>query len=397
MLNTDLHKSKSAATSCAKQQPRSMSKSEFVNNLSGALPKRDLNVKYLSAIYQSIASRPIAICEDVTTKTPADNLHKHLESFLNNAKSANALLRGFAVHDFKFVCFKAFAQKEYDGAIKSAARDVTRKITMKTWHLFHSFLNAGLDMAYLDPTGLELSVDLVKYMLSLTVCLELPIERRAFLAQLGRLKQLKRAIDSPADLIKTEARIPEDDERCQSLEQSCISSDKGKLESLGQINQLVHDLSTRVKTDSANRDAMKTAVAQLKGGDSLLSDPTRSFIRLGDLVKQANTTGRYVDYRFFLFSDILIYAKRIPKTKLYKVHEGLPLLQMKIVDWFPPETKDGSRTFQVFHPLKKVMVLCEHDDERRSWVASLRTAIENELHRNVAIEAARMAAAYPKS
>ena len=65
---------------------------------------------------------------------------------------------------------------------------------------------------------------------------------------------------------------------------------------------------------------------------------------------------------------------------------------MKIVDWFPPETKDGKITFQVFHPRKKVMVLCSDEVEKKSWVESLRSAIYEELQRKVAIEAGRVAA-----
>lgn len=392
MLNTDLHKMNSPSTSCSKFQPKKMSKSEFLSNLRGVLPKQDLNATYLSAVYESIASRPIVMLEEDTTHMSSTNdLHMHFESLMKNAKSADALLRGVSIHEYRFVVFQDFAQQEYDGAAKSAARDLTGKLMMKTWHLIHGLLNAGLDIAYLDSKGLELSVDLLKYMLSLTVCLELPIERAAFLAQLGRFQQFKKGRASSGGLT-TNRESAKNEEWFQTIEQSCISNDKGKLESLGQINQLVQHLSLHISADEKNRDAMKIAVGQLKNADFLLNDPNRTFIRQDDLVKQAKSTGRCVGYRFFLFSDMLVYAKRIPKTQHYKVHEELQLLQMKIVDWFPPETKDGNRAFQVFHPCKKVMILCADNDEKRSWVELLRSAIDSELHRKVAVEAARMVA-----
>lgn len=393
MLNTDLHKSKSPFSSCSKQQPKKMSQSEFVSNLRGVLLKQDWNAGFLSTVYASIASCPIVMREEESNHALGSNdLSMQLESLIKNAKSADALLRGFSVHEYRFIGLKEFAEQEYDGASKSAERDVTRKMMKKTWHLFHGLINAGLDLAYLDVTGLELFLDLLKYMLSMAVCLELPIERAAFLAQLVRFQQITNANASAVGGTATNSDCSTSEEWSQSIDSSCVSNDKGKLESLGRIRQLVQELSLGATTDALRRNSMKAAVGQLKNAEFLLSDPNRTFVRQADLVKQANTTGRYVQYRFILFSDVLIYAKRIAKTQQYKAHEELPLLQMKIVDWFPPESKDGNRAFQVFHPCKKVMVVCADSDEKRSWVESLRSAIESELHRKVAVEAARIVA-----
>jgi hypothetical protein len=67
---------------------------------------------------------------------------------------------------------------------------------------------------------------------------------------------------------------------------------------------------------------------------------------------------------------------------------------MKVVDWFPPEfKKESKRAFQIYHPRKKFMIFGSSHEERKSWVTDIRSAIDKELERKVAIEAARMAAA----
>jgi hypothetical protein len=55
--------------------------------------------------------------------------------------------------------------------------------------------------------------------------------------------------------------------------------------------------------------------------------------------------------------------------------------------------KESKRAFQIFHPRKNLLVLCASKEERASWVNAIRTAVDQELERKVAIEAARMAAA----
>jgi hypothetical protein len=112
------------------------------------------------------------------------------------------------------------------------------------------------------------------------------------------------------------------------------------------------------------------------------------------MLKRSNRSGRCTEYRFFLFSDVLIYAKKIPGSEKYRIHEELPLILMKVVDWFPPEMKkESKRAIQIFHPRKKFLAFCSSIEERRSWVADLRESINKELERKVAIEGARKAAA----
>lgn len=392
MLNTDLHKSKSPHGSCIQPSKlKKMSKPEFVSNLRGVLRDKDMKTKYFLKIYDSIASRPI-VMREVNPENASSryyDVRAGLQALIKNEKSADALLRGLAIHEYRFSTLEDYAHQLYDGALRNAARDLTRNLLMKVWHFFHSLINTSLDVAYMDKTGTELSIDLLKYMLSLTVCLELPIERKAFLSQLGRMRRLKRMKSSSKCGQFGQFDNASTDELYENVENGDISNDKGKLQSLGQVNQLMLSLSFDNGTEETK--AMKSAVGQLKNAAFLLTDPSRTFVRQDDLVKQANTTGRRVEYRFFLFSDMLIYAKQISKSAFFKVHEELPLFQMKVVDWFPPNTKDGHRRFNIFHPRKKVVVLCDSREEKRVWVDAIRSAIDKEVKRKVIMEQARSA------
>jgi PH domain len=129
-------------------------------------------------------------------------------------------------------------------------------------------------------------------------------------------------------------------------------------------------------------------------GKQVSTHPTRTFVRQGDMLKKSNRSGRCVEYRFYLFSDVLIYAKKQSSFQKFRIHEELPLILMKVVDWFPPDQKKEARLgIQFYHPRKKFVAFCSSQDERKSWVSDIRKSIDKELERKVAIEGARKAAA----
>jgi hypothetical protein len=177
---------------------------------------------------------------------------------------------------------------------------------------------------------------------------------------------------------------------------SVATMDKNRLIALKLIDELVVDmtLNRSSNVDDQGRKTTREAVQCLANAEYLLNDPTRYFIRTGNLWKRSNRSGRLVKYRFLLFSDLLIYAKSIPHSSYFKIHEELPLLLMKVVDWFPPEQKkEAKKGFQIYHPRKSFLVYCANRDERNSWVAAIRAAIDKEVSRKVAMEGARKAAA----
>eukprot|EP00535_Pseudo-nitzschia_heimii_P010479 CAMPEP_0197194342 /NCGR_PEP_ID=MMETSP1423-20130617/29079_1 /TAXON_ID=476441 /ORGANISM="Pseudo-nitzschia heimii, Strain UNC1101" /LENGTH=171 /DNA_ID=CAMNT_0042647757 /DNA_START=28 /DNA_END=539 /DNA_ORIENTATION=+ len=158
--------------------------------------------------------------------------------------------------------------------------------------------------------------------------------------------------------------------------------------------------------EAAERKIIRNITRRIENAEYLSNDPTRRFLREGYVTKRSNRSRRDVEYRFFLFSDLLIYAKKVKPSHSrsrsslqspaqYRIHEELPLILMKVVDWFPPDLKkeDSKRAIQFYHPRKNFFVLCSDHEERKSWVTDIRQAIDKELERRVAIETARKAAA----
>jgi hypothetical protein len=63
---------------------------------------------------------------------------------------------------------------------------------------------------------------------------------------------------------------------------------------------------------------------RLQGNGFRVLDGVRTFIREGDLLKTCRS-GKKVLYRFFLFSDMLVYAHSTPGSEEYKVFFNLQL------------------------------------------------------------------------
>jgi hypothetical protein len=348
----------------------------------------DINLEYMSSIYDSIEAHPIAMHDGEVGDSATADRHKTLHGMLNNARTADTLLRGLAVHDFKFASIEDFTTSlEYTG--QDALSDLTRSCVAKTWHQWYGVVNTGLETAHLDPQGMESAVEILMYALSVTVCLDMPTERAAFMSQLGRLKafeerRLGRWVTSP------DHKSFHDDDWYLELEQACAGTPEQKLWVLQKIDMWMSSLQSAFQMDVKNKVGMTKAVSKLKDGDYLLHDPGRSFLRDADLVKKSGRSGRLTEYRFFLFSDVLLYANKDADGR-YTVHEELPLHLMKVVDWFPPSQKNKNVSFEIHHPRKKFQVVCSSGEERKSWVQDIRSAIKREIVRKMKIEAARLA------
>jgi hypothetical protein len=385
MLNTDLHKSCRESRKTIKR----MTKVEFISNLKGVAQGEDINRDYLSVAFDSIAADPIAMHDsNLMGKSASEDRQRTLQDMLNNVRSGDALLRGLAVHDFNFASIGDFAASlEYKG--QDALSDLTRSCVAKTWHQWHGVVNTGLETAHLDPQGMEPCVEILLYALSITTLLDMPTERAAFLAQLGRLKAFEER--RHGRWVTTHEQLFHNEDWYLKLEQACAGTKARKLWALREIRTWMVSLQSALQVDVQNKVEMARAVLKLKEGDFLLLDPGRSFVRDGDLVKRSGRTGRSTPYRFFLFSDVLLYASGESNGR-YKMHEELPLHLMKVTDWFPASQKKRDVTFEVHHPRKKFQVVCNSVGERKEWVQDIRAAIKGEMVRKMKMEAARLAA-----
>ena len=428
MLNTDLHKSNAPNSSRTsnKSAHKRITKHDFIKNLVGVDGFEEMKRDYLSTIYDSIEAKPIILMNDEgigaqSQAGPAETRERKLKSMVCNARSTDALLRGLSVHDVKWASMQDFSSSlEYEAS--DALSDLTQSCISEAWHQFHGVVNTALETAHLDPEGMEPCVELLKYALVVTICLDLPMERAAFLSQLGRFKVFEGARKSN----QSNHWIPDEEEGRQLLLTGNPAferiagplDDENKYKALVQVNAATQDLRSALNVDIEVKQEMTRVIQHLVDGEFLLNDPGRSFVRMGDLQKKSNKSGRFTGYRFFLFSDALIYAKRVPSSSNtannthgnnrdgsfadtisenseYKIHEELPLHLMKVVDFFPPSSNMDmmKKAFQVHHPRKTFLVFCSSQEERIAWVSDIRKAITCEIQHKVKMEAARMAAA----
>jgi hypothetical protein len=390
MLNTDLHKTESKT----RKPLRKMTKPDFINNFRGALKGEVVSREYLSAIYDSVASNPIAMhAPDETKSATEEDRSVTIQEILDGVRTSDSLLRGLAVHDFAFTTIEDFTDSlDYSG--KHALSDLTCSCVSKTWHQWHGLVNTCLDTAHLDPQGMEPAVDILLYALVVTVCLDMPMERSAFLSQLVRLRAFEerrqgRWVSAP------DTRHLEE-HWYQQLENACSGLNTDKLLALRQVHGWVQSLKAALRVDVQNKVEMAEAVAELVDGDYLLDDPARSFLQSENLTKKSGRTGRATMYRFYLFSDILLYASQEADGR-YKIHEELPLHLMKVVDWFPPLQRNRKIMFEVHHPKKTFQVLCHSNEARKSWVENIRASILVEMERKITTEAARMSVSTAKA
>jgi len=139
-----------------------------------------------------------------------------------------------------------------------------------------------------------------------------------------------------------------------------------------------------LKVDSTLKQEMIKVARRIRNGQILLNDPTRYFLKEGELAKRCNRTGRNNKYTFFLFSDVLIYAHKSGES--YKIHGELPLHLMKIMDLNSAKQK---KSFHLIHPRKSFVISAQSKEAKATWLATINAAIGREVKRKARIEGAR--------
>jgi hypothetical protein len=408
MLNTDLHKSNGHSSNSRKQRKR-MTKQEFLNNLRGVDNNADIPLDYLAEVYDSIEAHPIAMLmttDDASvvtgsiglsfreTSIETMSLEMHFLEALKHAKMSEELLRGVSVHEHPFYTVEDYSRYiGYEGH-QDALADVARSIVSTTWHHFHGLIHSVLDAAHLDPRGMEMSVDLLQYALCTTICLNMTMERAAFVTQLARFKMFRERRGSRFASAQEHQAYKSEDWYVK-LESNCAdpADDEAKISALIDVHGMIQELHDSLRVNVKAKREMNCVVRRIRQGEFLLNDPTRIFLREGDLVKRSSRMGRSTRYHFFLFSDVIIYTKAASSQPDFKIHEELPLHLMKITDWFPDKRQQMKTAFHVHHPRKSFIVFADSVEERQSWVKDIREAIVKEVERLAHLENARLAAA----
>ena len=313
MLNTDLHKSYVIRS----KGPKRMTKNEFITNLRGVYNGVDKFRDYIYTIYDSIESSPIVIShsplqdkkrryEQGSPSLPfkdQKDFASSIQSWVKSVKPAQELLRTNAVRNDNFATFGGQLDDEM------SLQDLTCQMFSANWHHIHGAINATIDNAHLDLAGLDCCIDVLEFSLCTASYLGMTVERSAFSKLLGRVNRFN-------DLKVKKAGVRKDKSGKKS---------SNNFEDIDQVRGLTKELHTSLSVDDAKVETMKEVARRIRNGDILLNDPSRIFVREGDLIKRHQLAGRSSTYRFFLFSDVLVYAHKSPAQGDYKVHEEVSL------------------------------------------------------------------------
>ena len=425
MLNTDLHKASMFAappgqTIPKQKQRKKMTKEEFMKNLRGVDNSEDLSREYLAQIYDSIAANPIAIYRSNDSNSVYEgtsgkktikfssgefghiiqgniDLAGMIKHTIKSVKPNTELLRGLAAHDHPYLSIRNRKYSKKKSRKHVVPEELVRSAFCSLWHHFHGTINTALDSAHLDPKGLENCLDVLMYTLCTTICLDLTVERNAFATQLVRVKFFRenRGLEEDDLEVKPVTRIRDhldykNDRWYQRIEKAAESyNENAKVAALDEVDGMFKKLHASLKVDSTLKREMIKIARSIRNGQILLNDPTRYFIKEGELIKKSNRTGRHIKYTFILFSDVLIYAHKSGNELV--IHGELPLHLMKLLDLDIKQDKKSKqkRSFYVIHPRKKFVVFTSDSDEKLAWYSCINQAIDREVRRKARIESAR--------
>jgi hypothetical protein len=125
------------------------------------------------------------------------------------------------------------------------------------------------------------------------------------------------------------------------------------------------------------KDEMAAVARRIRNVNIL--DGERVFLRESDLVKICRS-GRKVTYRFFLFSDMLLYGHLPFSSDQWKVHEQLLLSMLRISE---DEAASGKSlddcSFSILHPKKSFVVTAPSPSIKKEWVRDISRAAEEVL------------------
>ena len=390
MLNTDLHKSQPSKSKTLKK----MTRSEFIANLRHVCAA-DKFQSYIYDIYDAIEMSPILVSPNSPQKTKKKKRRGHgnssslpfkhdkdfatsLQAWVKSVKSTQELLRTLAdQNDNDFTSFDDQGDEDTD------LWYVTHQMFSANWHHIHGLINATVENAHIDISGLDAASASLEYSLCTASYLDMSIEVAAFsklLERLNRFSGLK------VDTEKVSERSSDENETSKNIAGEPPSANTQKVD---QVRSLTKKLQTSLFVDDTKVQAMKLVANRIRNGEVLLNDPSRTFVREGDLVKRHQLAGRSSTYRFFLFSDVLVYAHKSSQGD-YVVHEELQLHLMKIEDIDFHSSKSKHHSFYIHHPNKSFAVVTSGKAEKKLWLEDIRNSISSEISRKAKVEGARL-------
>jgi hypothetical protein len=141
-----------------------------------------------------------------------------------------------------------------------------------------------------------------------------------------------------------------------------------------EIISKLHHLMVHIKDtiqEATNYELTRQIAAKFEKKARILEN-NLFFIKQGDLLKLSRV-GKSLAYKFFLFSDHLIYAHVNMKNQ-FVVHEQLSLSALSVNDI---DTDNNHTSFYISHPIKSFVVIADSPVSKLQWIREINQAIIN--------------------
>ena len=372
MLNTDLHH----ANNDKKRAKDKMTEAQFKHNLRGCDQGEDVDSDYLSAIYNGIKEHPIDWVDseivfdtgDVNAVTDKEQNKKYVSSLLRNLRASEDLLRSFSPYYYRFGIM---------GVDLSISMELIAYMFESVWHYFRAVADILLEKLANEENVIFSALDVAVNSLTACIFIDLKVQKIAFVRQVMKFRDLLQTLDSKENS-KSKIHVAG-----HSFTKSSIAwydnVEKSTTISAIPIVAEVHGVVTELKDvvrKCARREATRLVFAriELKAG---ITDANRFIILEADLKKMNNKDGKFVQYRFFLFSDLLVYAHH--GFTSYKVHHQLSLEDIAVNGIVAGD--DTGCCFSVTHPVKSFIVSCSSITQKQQWYGAIKEASEAAISR----------------
>lgn len=131
------------------------------------------------------------------------------------------------------------------------------------------------------------------------------------------------------------------------------------------LTELKEDVSRKTKLDT-----MREVVAHIEQGEMILK-ANSFFVCQGDLAKVFQT-GQREAFRFFLFSDWLLYTHKAPEKGMYKIQDALALTKLEVADYCG---NPSGRYFSISFATKSILIEAVSVADKLSWVREVQRCV----------------------
>eukprot|EP00474_Spongospora_subterranea_P004651 CRZ05109.1 hypothetical protein [Spongospora subterranea] len=370
MLNTDMHDPRLRS---GKQSRLPMNKAQFIRNVQGADSSTTMSVALLGQLFDGIAAKSI----EWQGRSPDDGASLTSTTYQTGTSLTSATEKQFRL-ECELLCRQGLAW------LKTASIRPRMYLSTDSKHIVKGMFEVVFPVLLLTlTTVLEKNsdfeveiktacIDGLKFASLIALAANAQEELDAFTGVLAKITfiELNKTILLPAQIRKS---VVTGDHLNQSwvTDLKLLVSNRSK-KAVSAIIQIANRTKKRLIFE---RDQSILLNIQNEFTDEvLLLDPERLFIREGHLTK-VSSGSRLQIYRFFLFTDLILYAReQFQKLKLHKV---VHLSMCRLMDLPDGESESSVKnSFKIVSPQKNFTVIAASANDKRIWMEDIQKQIE---------------------